>query len=500
MAYLADTRQSKWTSGWATLGCIRGDLAGGVADPPLTMRRLRGSWEFGGRYRILDKLVLRAGVELESETMRELQRNEEVLILELGLVLRSAEPRLRARVRTDTGELGWLTIEVPSSPPLLDSLNLLSQAAARPSLFGKPSIKRHSKPTRRITASGATEDEEAWEVGGKYRVLMKTSLRKEAELNSPIVGLLRLGTLVTVEEIRKVQWHPEMEGSLRLKVAFEPPSGTSCRSGWMSSTGNSGESLLDVRDQLEYQKLMGYQFAPPSPRTASSSMAAAPPPTATLRVVRLQRPRGGRSLGLAVDHSDGRTLLIQELSADGLLAEWNTSCDPAEQIHPGDRIVCVNGRSGDSRGLLEEMSSELLEFTLQRDDGSCGCGDGLAVGAGLGMGQRGSGPGLHAVAISEDDAGFFGRPAASPNSSSGERPPHVPWQVQSDQSTALAVPTPAAAAVEPAWESARHQRTRCQHLRLVRCRLLPLPQPMMPGGSLPLSQSHGDDYMGRQHR
>ena len=55
----------------------------------------------GGRYRVAGWPVLRRGIKLESESIGEIRPQEEVLILELGLVLRQDQPRLRAHERWD---------------------------------------------------------------------------------------------------------------------------------------------------------------------------------------------------------------------------------------------------------------------------------------------------------------------------------------------------------------------------------------------------------------
>lgn len=199
-------------------------------------------------------------------------------------------------------------------------------------------------------------------------MLTKALLRQDPELNSPVVASLKLGTLVTVQELKRVRWHPSVEGSLRLKVVVDAALDAPSCSGWISSLGNTGEHLLDVRDQLEYQKLLDIQ-AGMACSVPGGSLTSVPLPQEAPELtimVRLRR-RSGRSMGLTVDHSDERTLLIQEISYDGLLADWNATCVAHETIRLGDRIVCVNGAKGDHNLLLEQMGAETLELILQRD-------------------------------------------------------------------------------------------------------------------------------------
>lgn len=362
VAYLADTRKANWTSGWASLGHVQGDVVSprssqSSGEPPLKLGRRRGSWELGGRYSLLNKVMLRKQVELQSETICELQRHEEVLILELGVVIRDGEPRLRACVRADSGLYGWLTVAMSGAVPSMDPLNLLSAAAATPSFLGcAPAARRRRAGVSRITVSGCKELE-AWEVGGKYRTLTKACLRKEAELDSQAVVSLKAGTLVLVEELRKVQWHPSVEGSLRLRVAVDAGPEAPDMRGWISSTNSYGEEVLDVRDQLEYEKLLHGQLVPlQEPWSHCETLSI---------ILRLPRPPGGCPLGLAVDNSDGKTLLVESITAEGLVARWNAS-QASCPLLPGDRILRVNGVEGDAAALLRQMSSQTLEVVLQR--------------------------------------------------------------------------------------------------------------------------------------
>jgi len=354
MGFLADTRSPIWLAGWALLGPAGVSSPQQLEDPPIDGVRLKGSWEFGGRYRVKDKLTLRDSVELPNDSQGvicDLQKYEEVLVVELGLVFLDGEPRLRARVRADSGAIGWLTVERPDKPPLLDPLNLYSAAAIRPGLFKRSACRAPLVP--RTTVSGMIEAK-AWEVGGRYRTLAKTTLRASLELDSPLIAKLQRGSLVTVQDSKVVQWHPQVPESLRLKVAIDRP-GLTPQVGWISAANSKGETVLDVRDQLEFTKYL-------------ISQGLLDCDESELFTVHLRRPQPGCSLGVAVDHSDGRTLLINDVTASGLIADWNVrSRSTSEvQICVGDRIVYVNGRCGSAAALLEEMGKDDLELKLYR--------------------------------------------------------------------------------------------------------------------------------------
>ena len=68
-----------------------------------------------------------------------------------------------------------------------------------------------------------------------------------------------------------------------------------------------------------------------------------------------------------VNISDGKSLLIEFIDAEGLLADWNRDHSDLEvKVH--DKVVRVNGVSGDARCIADRFSAdEHLEMTIQRN-------------------------------------------------------------------------------------------------------------------------------------
>eukprot|EP00405_Crypthecodinium_cohnii_P033330 CAMPEP_0206527412 /NCGR_PEP_ID=MMETSP0325_2-20121206/1329_1 /ASSEMBLY_ACC=CAM_ASM_000347 /TAXON_ID=2866 /ORGANISM="Crypthecodinium cohnii, Strain Seligo" /LENGTH=728 /DNA_ID=CAMNT_0054022809 /DNA_START=116 /DNA_END=2303 /DNA_ORIENTATION=+ len=344
MAYIADTK----IPGWTTIS------REGWSRPVLGFRRLTGSWELGGRYRVLESLVLRAGMELDSESLCELSKREEVLVLDMGLVLRDGQPRLRAKVRTDSGALGWLTMELPSGPPMLDSMNLLSVRAVKPGCFSKGASSRVARMRPRASVSHERNE--------VFRAMSSAQLRHDVELNSSSLGTLKKGALATVQDLRRVQWHPNVEGTLRLKVVVGNSSSSTASPpvvGWISAFDGTGEPILDFRDQLEYQKILTLL----APGQDVHSIV--------VKVHRSQEDGGQKPVGIIVDKSDERSLVVAGFAEDGLMAAWNDrQSNPEDRVRPGDRVVSVNGVIGDRTLLLEQMSAQSLELVIRRDKGA----------------------------------------------------------------------------------------------------------------------------------
>jgi len=368
LAYLANTKRPDWICGW-----------GQIEGPPreeneraLRRRRLRGSWQVGGRYRVLGSPVLRTSIELESEKLYDINNQEEVLILDIGLVLRSREPRLRAHVRTDAGHLGWLTVELPGGQPLLEPLNLYSEEAAASRGGLLPSLWSKKKPVRnRMTPSGEVT-EEAWEVGGKYRTLARAQLQDGAEFESKIVGIAKKGSIVFVVDIRHMQ-RPQGDSQVRLQVVIGGEDGAGDPSSpfklkdttvimWLTPVSAAGELIVDVRDHLEYEKLLIASGAMPANGGATTAL----PPESEVREFSVVIDRTyADALGLEVDHQDGSTLVIDAIG-EGPFNDYNLM-NPAELVFPNDRIICVNNQSGNALALVEELSQkQVLHMVLQR--------------------------------------------------------------------------------------------------------------------------------------
>jgi len=286
-------------------------------------------------------------------------------VLELGLVLRDGEPRLRAYVRTDAGQLGWLTVELPGES-LLESVNLYSKASiGKPTLPWRPRLGSGTRrPTvARVTLAGGLEGtDEAWAAGGKYRIVGRTALHEDADLGSNIIGSLKVGTLVLVHEVCRVSTSPGQDGPVRLRVSAEGSSSN----GWISSTSSSGEVQIDVRDHLEYEKLLRSTISDMERQEVQPSVPAKAAPQVHEFNIQLQRC-GDVALGIHVDHSDGLTLAVKAVTAGGLFEAWNC-VHPDRDVHAGDRLLSVNGCSGDAIVLLEKLSQDpTLDLTFQTE-------------------------------------------------------------------------------------------------------------------------------------
>lgn len=362
-AYLANTQNSDWVSGWGRVE------NGGV--PVLGSQLLRPSWELGGRYRLAGAAVLRAGVELESDKLYDICVDEEILMLELVPVFVVGKPRLRAHVRTDAGFFGWLTVERPGSPPLLEHINLLGIEAVNPKTsrcWGKQSaaVRRSSCP--RLSLTGVSEgDEVAWEIEGRYRLLQKARLREDADLNSKSMGCLDRGVTVLVLDICHVQERSGPESNLRLLVVADDGS-----RGWISSTTSCGDVVVDVRDQLEYEKLLNSceqlvsaeQEKLREAGLQQSGVGEEQRGELHEYTVQLQRSSSDL-LGVSMSDADGQHLVIEAVSAGGLVEAWN-EMNPDRCVARGDIIVSVNGRNSDPISLMHELTQQLdLDLTLR---------------------------------------------------------------------------------------------------------------------------------------
>mmetsp|Transcript_122939 Transcript_122939/g.244572 ORF Transcript_122939/g.244572 Transcript_122939/m.244572 type:complete len:687 (-) Transcript_122939:168-2228(-) len=362
--YLANTRCSDWISGW-------GRVEDGGA-PILGCHLLKPSWQLGGRYRLAACAVLRAGVELESDKLYEISVDEEVLMLELVPVFVGDQPRLRGYVRTDAGFFGWLTVELPGSPPLLEHINLLGIEAVNPNTsrwcWRKEAAAVRRSKCPRLSCTGVSEgDEVAWEIESRYRLLQNAILRADADLSSKSIGSLNRGMVVLVLDIRLVQQMFGPESNLRLLVAADDGS-----RGWISSTTSSGDVVVDVRDQLEYEKLMkscGQVIDAEQEKLREAGLQqnrADDEQWGEVYEYTVQLQRSGRDfLGISMSDADGQHLVIEAVNAGGLVEAWNET-NPDRCVACGDIIVSVNGRTADPISLMHDLTQQpILDLTLR---------------------------------------------------------------------------------------------------------------------------------------
>mmetsp|Transcript_29061 Transcript_29061/g.52951 ORF Transcript_29061/g.52951 Transcript_29061/m.52951 type:complete len:474 (-) Transcript_29061:113-1534(-) len=261
-AYLARTNMShhRWTCGW---GEVQG--ADGQA-PALSARHQRGcSWEVGGRYVAACDMHLQAGVELETSDQGILHHGEDALFLSFSLLIMDRQkPHLRAHVRSESGVIGWVSVEAYGAPSNFYPTNLHSDAIFQPRCFCWPYAKiccampwqRMALQPRASFVEARRAPASSWEDGGKYWILgNKVWIREQAELQSEKVAQVGLGIPVVVLEKREVERPESPDTVVRLKVETLPKKGPAYV-GWVSGQDPNNSLLVDTRNHLEFDCLL----------------------------------------------------------------------------------------------------------------------------------------------------------------------------------------------------------------------------------------------------
>ncbi|CAE7233683.1 Dnajb8 [Symbiodinium natans] len=76
---------------------------------------------------------------------------------------------------------------------------------------------------------------------------------------------------------------------------------------------------------------------------------------------------GNNRLGVDADWSDGKTLYIKAILA-GAVSDWNKE-NPTKSVQPGDRVISVNGVSGDAQAMVREIKDRsLLQLLFQKGE------------------------------------------------------------------------------------------------------------------------------------
>lgn len=82
--------------------------------------------------------------------------------------------------------------------------------------------------------------------------------------------------------------------------------------------------------------------------------------------MQIDRSRDSSDLGIGVDHSDQRTLLLVSIEPHGVFGRWNV-LNAHSAINVGDRIVAVNGISCHAEAMLKECQKlQVLNITIER--------------------------------------------------------------------------------------------------------------------------------------
>jgi len=80
--------------------------------------------------------------------------------------------------------------------------------------------------------------------------------------------------------------------------------------------------------------------------------------------INLIKTRGERKLGLGINHIDGKTIVILEVK-EGLVKQWNLT-HPDQVVMQDDRIIEVNGITGDAAAMLEACKEDKLTLKIQK--------------------------------------------------------------------------------------------------------------------------------------
>eukprot|EP00747_Dinoflagellata_sp_TGD_P213985 gnl/TRDRNA2_/TRDRNA2_86881_c1_seq1.p1 gnl/TRDRNA2_/TRDRNA2_86881_c1~~gnl/TRDRNA2_/TRDRNA2_86881_c1_seq1.p1 ORF type:complete len:132 (-),score=21.77 gnl/TRDRNA2_/TRDRNA2_86881_c1_seq1:69-428(-) len=67
---------------------------------------------------------------------------------------------------------------------------------------------------------------------------------------------------------------------------------------------------------------------------------------------------GHKSIGLELDWADGKTLYVRSLPKGGAIEEWNKKHSEETKVHPGDRIICVNGFSDGPMIMIHQLCTQ----------------------------------------------------------------------------------------------------------------------------------------------
>eukprot|EP00929_Paragymnodinium_shiwhaense_P064982 TRINITY_DN32626_c0_g2_i1.p1 TRINITY_DN32626_c0_g2~~TRINITY_DN32626_c0_g2_i1.p1 ORF type:complete len:571 (-),score=112.66 TRINITY_DN32626_c0_g2_i1:60-1772(-) len=240
-------------AGWICIdGPPHAETDSGTVTAPVRRRKLKNSWQLGGRYSLKATAVMREEADLASSHVAELRTGTEVLLLEFAVV----QMRLRAMVRAETGQIGWVTAEQTDKKRLLDTKNLLGPEVVDLHRSQHVTGKSRSSLRRFLAQQGdAVKKDGPWRLGGHYRVLETIPFFEDKEALGPEKGLMNAALIVEVRDLHyatcpELRWRPNA-----LVQVLDAPADFDL-AGWVTCAADDGRDLVDSRDQREYGHLM----------------------------------------------------------------------------------------------------------------------------------------------------------------------------------------------------------------------------------------------------
>eukprot|EP00428_Durinskia_dybowskii_P037848 CAMPEP_0170267550 /NCGR_PEP_ID=MMETSP0116_2-20130129/33701_1 /TAXON_ID=400756 /ORGANISM="Durinskia baltica, Strain CSIRO CS-38" /LENGTH=435 /DNA_ID=CAMNT_0010518705 /DNA_START=93 /DNA_END=1400 /DNA_ORIENTATION=+ len=236
-----------------------------ASDAPsavLKRKMVHKSWAIGGRYEIVFEATIREGIELDSPEIQDVFCREEVLLLDIGVSQGTSErkPRLRFKVASDTGFVGWMSGITAKDDVMLTTLNLLgpqmvevrrSYREQESRVFAMSS--RTSKVRNYESRLGTNECVALrnWIPRGVYRVLQATDLLEEPRIDAPVIAKLMPGMSVVVERLAT-------KGEFGRPMARVKIVGDDGVQGWAFLICPSGFDNIDTRDLSEFEKVQAW--------------------------------------------------------------------------------------------------------------------------------------------------------------------------------------------------------------------------------------------------
>ncbi|CAK9033636.1 unnamed protein product [Durusdinium trenchii] len=214
--------------------------AGWLAKPiPVSLRRLKGSRDVPGRYRVLVPAALHSAPSMRSEEEVQAEKNDEVELLELGVSDGRVVGRVKICGKAGLGSAtGCVAFDEPSP---LDAANLLG-----PEVADQPPLSATDTPP--------------WQVGEKYRILKTQPLQKQPASQSRCCKSFSTGPTALRGSLVEVLRLQETNGFWMQVSVYDGPNPG--KSGWIRSQLKDS-LLVDRREQYKVQ--LGEDVAPATP-------------------------------------------------------------------------------------------------------------------------------------------------------------------------------------------------------------------------------------------
>jgi predicted metalloprotease with PDZ domain len=172
-------------------------------------------------------------------------------------------------------------------------------------------------------------------------------------------------------EALKLQDHPQTPGKVETfsifgtTLEFEEANHAAGKKAETHVAPSTSDGCTAAATHMEAASTVQFASSEVSPQTVSQPLTPElpaapiqPAPTASRETYVVEVTKGPKGLGLGLDMSDQNICVIKGVVPGSAMHDWNDKCAQGAAIRGGQRLLSVNGFSGETSALVQKMVEE----------------------------------------------------------------------------------------------------------------------------------------------